>query len=61
MVVVRGAGVGGFLRVVDGRGESGSKVVDAVLLDVDEGGKALAVGLGYYIEKNKSCSKNRRS
>ena len=35
--MVRGASVGGFLRVVDSRGESGGEVVDAVLLDIDEG------------------------
>ena len=46
--VIRVAGVGGFFRVVDGRSEGGSEVVDAVLFDVDEGREALAVGLGYY-------------
>ena len=44
--MVHGAGVGGFLRVVYGRGEGGSKVVGAVLLDVDESCEAYAVGLG---------------
>ena len=45
--MVHGAGVGGFLRVVDSRGESGSKVVDSVLLDVDESCEAFAIGLRY--------------
>ena len=44
-VVIRVAGVGGFFRVVDGRSEGGSEVVDVVLFDIDEGGEALAVGL----------------
>ena len=43
--VIRVAGVGGFFRIADGRSEGGSKVVDAVLLDIDEGREALAVGL----------------
>ena len=47
VVFIDVACVGGFFRIVDGRSEGRGKVVDAVLLDIDEGREALAVGLRY--------------
>ena len=39
------AGVGGFFRVVYGRGEGGGQVSDSVLFDLDEGRETFSVDL----------------